>query len=486
MKLRVFLIASTVLCFACAGLADVASEEFDDARSSIFIAPYGNDEAKGTIMAPLASLGEAARRAKPGDTIFVRGGLYTNKGYLDGDLLKKGGTQDIICSGTEEHPIAIRPYGDERPLYRFDGPLAIRISGDHIIFEGFEVEGVAQFIDPEEALESWWDADAPSFYNGNGIVVNGNHVTVQDCVIHDVPAKALGSSGGDHILFQRNIVYNSSWWTTKGANSFSLMDVNDSVVDAETRMTARQNLIFACEQRIFSRIWGKGFATLTIDESPGLHVQINDGDYSGRILLEENVCLYNGKGGLGVNHSDRVDLVRNTFYLNGSTVSSGRSGIYAQSAEYCSFIGNAIEVREGHSAFDIQPEGNVFSGNYIVEISALSRLPKTGAMRVSRLFRDPERFDFRLVEGLPAEVGASSETLEFFRRRIAEYGVKVLPSGYSVDEAGMTRHLLEHAPEGASIDYSAWPREVRVTFPSGSIHPAGPEIKLKLRIDPKK
>ena len=69
----------------------------------LFVAPYGNDNAAGSLAAPFATIQRAADLAQPGDTVFIRAGTYRE-------------TVTLPRSGTPDNPIVFRPYNNERVI----------------------------------------------------------------------------------------------------------------------------------------------------------------------------------------------------------------------------------------------------------------------------------------------------------------------------------------------------------------------------------
>ncbi len=67
---------------------------------TFFIAPGGDDDAPGTKAAPWATLQAALERLGPGDTVFLRGGVYFERVYC-------------AACGTPEAPITIQGYPGE-------------------------------------------------------------------------------------------------------------------------------------------------------------------------------------------------------------------------------------------------------------------------------------------------------------------------------------------------------------------------------------
>ena len=73
-----------------------------------YVSTTGTNSAKGSLDQPFATLDYAHKLAKPGDTIYVRGGTYVLTSEMK-----------LTNSGTEGNPIKVFAYGDETPV--FDG-----------------------------------------------------------------------------------------------------------------------------------------------------------------------------------------------------------------------------------------------------------------------------------------------------------------------------------------------------------------------------
>ncbi|MEU9349112.1 sigma-70 family RNA polymerase sigma factor [Streptomyces sp. NPDC048278] len=106
------------------------------ATADYYVAPDGDDTGPGTLARPFATVTRAVSRARPGQTVAVRGGTY-----------HPGTTVSLTASGTRGHRITVSNYRDERPV--FDGSrlpsgagLFVR-SGGYVTVQGLEIEGVA-------------------------------------------------------------------------------------------------------------------------------------------------------------------------------------------------------------------------------------------------------------------------------------------------------------------------------------------------------
>ncbi len=163
---------------ALLGLSDAASAE-----TVLYVAPTGSDRNPGTLERPLRTLSAAAARARAGSTIFARGGVYR-------EIVR------IARSGTAAAPLRFSAYPGERPIIAGEGAPAgrdlVRITGDHVVFSGFEVRNAT----------------------GSGIDVDGTReVTIADAIVHDNYLSGVLVEGGqaasrDNLVTRSEIFHN--------------------------------------------------------------------------------------------------------------------------------------------------------------------------------------------------------------------------------------------------------------------------------------
>src|SRR5262245_56272910 len=101
--------------------------------STWHIAPGGNDNAAGTLAAPLASINGVVWRVRPGDTVYLRGGTYYPTQQ-----------QSMWCDGAAGARITFTSYPGERATIdgrnvRNGWQDAVSISGDWIDFTNISV-----------------------------------------------------------------------------------------------------------------------------------------------------------------------------------------------------------------------------------------------------------------------------------------------------------------------------------------------------------
>ncbi len=112
---------------------------------AFYVATNGSSNNTGTLDSPFATIKDACKRIKPGSTIktiYVRGGVYSNPGYGSGDKNNRS-IPVVDCNGSSKQYLTIRPYEDEKVKFAFDSFQGIRLEGNYLNFEGFEVEGPA-------------------------------------------------------------------------------------------------------------------------------------------------------------------------------------------------------------------------------------------------------------------------------------------------------------------------------------------------------
>lgn len=91
-----------------------------------YVSPDGNDANSGTKSSPWKTLTKAAKEAHPGETIIIRGGVYTQ-------------SLEPIRSGTKKDPVTFKAYPEETPVIEgVEYGIAI-FNTNYVRFQGFEV-----------------------------------------------------------------------------------------------------------------------------------------------------------------------------------------------------------------------------------------------------------------------------------------------------------------------------------------------------------
>jgi hypothetical protein len=196
-----------LLALLLAGLTSSAAE--------LFVAPDGNDGNDGSLAKPLAGLMKAQSLAKPGDTVWLRGGTYK---LTEAQIARRYRAwvyvQYFDKSGTEAAPITYAAYQGEKPVFDLSGvrPAEIRINAFQVNaswlrFKGFEVIGV--------------QVNFKRHGQSCNIENRGSHNVFERLSLHDGQAIGIYALDGSHNLFLNCDAYRNHDYTSedgKGGN----------------------------------------------------------------------------------------------------------------------------------------------------------------------------------------------------------------------------------------------------------------------------
>jgi hypothetical protein len=265
----------------CPGLPPIA-----EPTEQLFVAPGGVDTAAGTQAAPLATLGEAAKRFPTGGTVIVRAGTYP--------------AQKLAATGTIGHPLVIRPAQGE--TVTFDGSALTKTwdsvihltAASNVVLEGLEIR----------------NGNAP---NATGIASDGpvSNLTIRGSTIHDMNG-SLARFSGTGIHFEGNEMYrgalvnennptqfqNGGWPTCMG----TMPDTKTPASPWASDVVIRGNHIHDC--------WGEGIGIWY-----GANVQIHD-----------NVVERAFNVGIYLDDASNVDIQRNFVLMQAPMALGGKAG----------------------------------------------------------------------------------------------------------------------------------------------------------------
>ncbi|WP_146402265.1 right-handed parallel beta-helix repeat-containing protein [Pseudobythopirellula maris] len=218
-------------CVACAALLLLAVPL---SAAEYFIAPGGSNGGSGAIGSPWGTFDYAIDQIGPGDTLFVRGGVY--------DLDERIRIQD---AGTENSPIRIWAYQDETPVLDFDSMtvdwggssgrgIQVDEDADWVHLRGLTIQnardnGVWGGSDHSiyERLTTRWNGDSGMQLSGpasHNLILNGDSYENYD------PSKNGENADGFAIKFDElgpgNVVRGARAW----GNSDDGWDMWESVV----------------------------------------------------------------------------------------------------------------------------------------------------------------------------------------------------------------------------------------------------------------
>ena len=155
--------------------------------ANYFISPDGNDNNKGIISSPWASLNKAWTQIKAGDTVYLRGGTY----FFNTQQSLRG------KSGTSGSLISILAYPNETPILTksssYPATFGIFFTGDYFYWKGIEITGYTQPIG--SVLSYGFRVENSSYNTFENLKVHGN-----GCGMTIVNNGSTPHATGNHVL----------------------------------------------------------------------------------------------------------------------------------------------------------------------------------------------------------------------------------------------------------------------------------------------
>lgn len=169
-------------------------------KADYYVATNGNDNNPGTFDQPWASWQKAFDAAQPGDTVYIRGGVY---GIFGSRLVTTAGAYAGLRNGTTSNYISIFGYPGETPILDCENASTTIIEGIYLQeckywhLKGLEVKNVMQKKDGSN--------------QGYGFQLkNCDNIIIENCVAHDVQGSGFKSLyGGGKFIFINCDSYNN-------------------------------------------------------------------------------------------------------------------------------------------------------------------------------------------------------------------------------------------------------------------------------------
>jgi len=172
--------------------------------TNYYIATNGSDSNTGTIAAPFATLGKAQSLVQAGDTVFIRGGVYS---VAEKQIAEYSGIFARVFkldkSGAANRPICYFGYPGERPVFDMSAvkPANYRVyvffvSGSYLHLKNFEVIGTQVTITDHTQSEC---------FHHEG----GNYCIYENLSMHDGMAIGFYITKGSNNLVLNCDAYNN-------------------------------------------------------------------------------------------------------------------------------------------------------------------------------------------------------------------------------------------------------------------------------------
>lgn len=299
-----------------------------------YVSLSGNDANAGTLAAPLRTVTQAAVMAQPGDTIYVRGGVYPER-------------VKISSKGTSAARITFRPYGSEKVT--FDGTTVpsdkavVSLNAtEYVDFTGFEVRN-APYIgilgwaakqtrilnnDVHDTVRGgiWAGADTTGF--SSDITVSGNsvHNTVLENQYHNMGgggwAGAVVVSVTNRATITGNRIWNndgeglislrSNYHVIRGNTIWDNFSV-ELYIDNSRFATVDRNLVYNTGNPRYLRDGKRAAGIAVANETNADMNPSSDNLFSNNIVAGARWGFYYGawESGGGLRNTK---VVNNTFY----------------------------------------------------------------------------------------------------------------------------------------------------------------------------
>lgn len=322
-------------------------------------ASSGNDAANagGSISNPYRTIQYAVDQRRPGQTIHVLAGTYTNNGYGSGS---NNNGPVVRLDGVSE--LTIKNYQNDSVIIRFDGAGGF-VGGStsqpvtHLEIAGMEIAGPNAQITYVEAMAN--RLVGGNYFGGRGIAIwSGHHIHIHDMLVHDCPNSGIRVNNGDYVLLENSEVYANTWWAPN-AESGIVFATSKSVDELDiAKMIMRGNTVHdninkvpyynpnyawdyspigsedcssypECEAGNSSCPWtcryGKAYQDYIID-GMGVYVTRNKDTYPyGKMELSANIAYRNGINGVVFHRTNRGIVKDNIVFDNGVVPKDGHT-----------------------------------------------------------------------------------------------------------------------------------------------------------------
>jgi parallel beta-helix repeat protein len=387
-----------------------------------FVSPNGSDTNPGTYLRPWRTIGKAARTVIPGDTVYVRAGIYNEAVRLD-------------VSGTEQKLINFLAYPGETPIVEGNNQLPttwtglVYVKGDWIRISGFEVRN-SRYVGVQLHGQHDQADHIYSHHNQrNGIFVQGDFGTVENshlwknAMINENNKAGGGSSAlttardanngiTDYAVLRNNTVW-ENWGT--GINSYesngTIIEgniVHDNLIgnikisDA-TNIICKRNFLYMTPGSITYGL-GSNYGILLGDEiytPPSAYITIINNVAYGNL---KNLSWYSGVQGGGMNNV----LIANNTFVNAMPNDENHRNVDIGSGPHWNvrIMNNIIVQDDSQHIEDIAIDPNI-----VISHNLWSKPPRDAILGSDDIVGDPKLartgtpFEYRwfeLTNGSPA------------------------------------------------------------------------------------
>lgn len=425
-KKIIFLIGLSMVCCSLWAQSDwfVDQQNGDDSNSGL------------SLSDAFQSVSEAESNVQPGDTIWLIG-EFRNASFGDGDpwnsdntikfnnLHGSDSTGYITIKAVDSSTVL---YGDASSLFRITNSSYLRV-------EGLRMEGeVARipldtalayqfaYLDTAGALQYRVQPGTPdsvvdtmtfpllsgisrsTWMDTKGIYVsNSHHIHLLNNVIGYMPGTGLRVAGCDYVDIIGNEVHNSSRRSYAGTHALVVHSSESIDSSTDYKIRIEGNSVHHNYNELYSWSPSKTIITPELDEGKGISLQKNsvaNGWHSGRFLVQNNLCYFNGFSGVHNNSGDRIDVHHNSCYLNSYSGRGNNIGISTAGGSDFNVRNNLVVADSNWGGFALSLanttqsswQNNLFQGRLDPDVDAIDQFSNMGIPGWSNI----ASFDFNL------------------------------------------------------------------------------------------
>lgn len=399
----------------------------------------GNDTNDGkTPEKAFLTLQKAEGMVQPGDLVIIGNGIYVGTANSNGST-----TLNISCSGRADAWITWKARPGHHPVIRPGNSWSsIQITGSYHILDGLSVIGNNDSIVLLKALEDAKNKTPNSFFNANGITIEGrrsqadkkpHHIIIRNCEIGKCAGGGIAALEMDYLTIEDCKVYDNAWFMRYGGSGITTLN-NWAYDDAAgyhiiiQRNYVWNNKTLVPWQTIGKLSDGNGILLDVTDLKKGgatnpnsdavvksntnqpkdtAKIQVNKPEtkplrpeWKGRALIANNLSAFNGGSGIHVFRTKHVDIINNTTYWNGGMV--GYQELFPNASEDVVIMNNIIVPRPGGQVTSNNRNTNI-KWDYNLYPADQQIFKGANDIVASPMFvdvqADPTKGDFRLAKG---------------------------------------------------------------------------------------
>ncbi len=346
------LLLAVVGFFSAASAINATGASAQTGPNDHVVAPNGDDTGPGTDARPWQTLTHAMRQLQPGDTLYVRAGIYRNQMAF------------VNTRGTPSNWIRVRNYPGERPSI---------VGQDGVSAEGHKIWGAIHLVEPAAYLDfrgfnirGWGDT-----VDVAGVQTwRAHHINIGNSQIHWFGGGGINATESEYIrVIGNNIHHNAhtSWRATSGVSLYKAAELggparyytneirNNFIWANENRRTGPDGLFTDGNCIVIDR-FNETAASIAARDTPGYDTtepdRFDEPDYyEGRTAITNNICAGNGGRGIHIFRTDNVDVIHNTLYHNAHTPGlTGEGELSTFVADNVRFINNVAQPLPGKRA----------------------------------------------------------------------------------------------------------------------------------------